>query len=219
MQKQCIAIVPLFNHLSPAEMTEILAATSSITFRKGETIYRAGELSDGLYIIHKGKIKIYRLSNMGKEQLVRMVGPGNFTGELSLFREMTHDAYAEAMEDVEICRMDRHKFQQFLIAYPAISLKMLSEFSLRLSQVENQATHIALETAETRIAMFLANEVENQKSIQISLGMSRKDLASFLGTTPETVSRKLTEFEAAGWIRQHKGQTIEIIDLDALLLL
>ncbi|WP_172370765.1 cyclic nucleotide-binding domain-containing protein [Sporosarcina jiandibaonis] len=114
------------------------------------------DTSDGLYIVHKGRVKIYRLSETGKEQLVRILGPGDFTGDLSLFTKSVHDSYAEAMEAVELCVMSRDNFQQFILKYPAISLKVLSEFSKRLAKTEKQAANIAMETAETRIAMYLA---------------------------------------------------------------
>lgn len=214
----CISIVPIFNHLNPDEMAEIVKTTHSVSHPRGHTIYRAHEPSDGLYIVHKGRVKIYRLSESGKEQLVRILNPGDFTGELSLFTESVHDAYAEAMEPVELCVMDRADFQQFLLKYPAISLKVLSEFSSRLSKTEKQAASIAMESTDTRIAIYLADLAEETKNKIVILPMSRKDLASHLGTTPETVSRKLAEFEDLGWIKQHAQREIEVLDLDGLLL-
>ncbi|WP_432361915.1 Crp/Fnr family transcriptional regulator [Sporosarcina sp. UB5] len=218
MQKMCISIVPIFNHLERSEMNEIVKHTHSVSHPRGHTIYHAGEISDGLYIVHKGRVKIYRLSENGKEQLVRILEPGDFTGELSLFSETVHDAYAEALQKVELCVMSREDFQTFILKYPAISLKVLGEFSKRLAKTEKQAARIALETTDTRIAMYLADLAEELNSAQIKLPMTRKDLASHIGTTPETISRKLTEFEDAGWIRQLSQREIEIVDMDALLL-
>ncbi|HEX5563916.1 MAG TPA: Crp/Fnr family transcriptional regulator [Sporosarcina sp.] len=218
MHKMCISIVPIFNHLDPSEMNEIVKHTHSISHPRGHTIYHAGNISDGLYIVHKGRVKIYRLSENGKEQLVRILGPGDFTGELSLFSETEHDAYAEAMQNVELCVMSRDNFQMFLLKYPAISLKVLGEFANRLANTEKQAARIALETTDTRIAMYLADLAEDRNSSRIQLPMTRKDLASHIGTSPETISRKLAEFEDAGWIRQLSQREIEILDMDALLL-
>ena len=76
MQKMCISIVPIFNHLDASEMSEIVKETNSVKHPRGHTIYHAGDTSDGLYIVHKGRVKIYRLSETGKEQLVRILGPG-----------------------------------------------------------------------------------------------------------------------------------------------
>lgn len=218
MQKMCISIVPIFNHLDASEMNEIVKHTNSVSHPRGHAIYHAGDRSDGLYIVHKGRVKIYRLSENGKEQLVRILEPGDFTGELSLFSETVHDAYAEAMQKVELCVMSRGDFQKFLLKYPAISLKVLGEFSSRLAKTEKQAARIAMETTDTRIAMYLADLAEERNSERIELPMTRKDLASHIGTSPETISRKLAEFEDSGWIRQLSQWEIEILDMDALLL-
>lgn len=219
MQKMCVSIVPIFNHLTDEEMREIVKTTNSVSYPRGNTIYRADEPSEGLYIVHKGRVKIYRLSETGKEQLVRILEPGDFTGELSLFSESMHDAYAEAMVATELCVMDRNHFQAFLLKYPEIALKVLTEFSSRLAKTEKQAASIAMESVDTRIATYLANLVEETNSKTIALPMSRKDLASHLGTTPETISRKLSEFEDHGWIQQTAQRKIHIIDLDELLLI
>lgn len=219
MQKLCISIVPIFNHLDFSEMNEIVKHTHSASYPKGHTIYHAGNSSDGLYIVHKGRVKIYRLSENGKEQLVRILEPGDFTGELSLFNESVHDAYAETMQKTELCVMNREDFQSFLMKYPTIGLKVMSEFANRLADSEKQTARIAMESTETRIAMYLADLSEERNSAAIKLPMTRKDLASHIGTSPETISRKLTEFEEAGWIRQIGQRDIKILDLDALLLI
>lgn len=218
-QDRCISIVPIFNHLEDEQMDEILSVVRSVSYKKGEIIYRQGDASDSLYIIHCGKVRIYRLSESGKEQILRILNPGDFTGELALFKEGTHEAYAEAMVDTSICLINRNDLQQFLMKYPSISLRILSEFSKRLEQSEKQTARFATENVETRIALFLAECIEkNHESNVIELPMTKKDLASYLGTTPETLSRKLTDFEKEGYIKQKSNKLIEIVDLDGLLL-
>jgi CRP/FNR family transcriptional regulator, anaerobic regulatory protein len=122
------------------------------------------------------------------------------------------------MEPVELCVMSRDNFQAFILKYPLISLKVLDEFSKRLAKTEKQAANIAMETVETRIAMYLVEIADETMRKTVTLPMSRKDLASHLGTSPETVSRKLADFEDNGWIRQLNNRDIKIVDLDALLL-
>lgn len=214
----CVSQVSIFNHLEPDQMDEVLGLTHSVAYRRGETLYRAGDQSDSLYIVSKGRIKIYRLSESGKEQLLRILHQGDFTGELALFQEGFHEAYAEAMEDTSVCIMKRAELQHLLLKYPSISLKVLAEFSSRLEQSEKQTTRFATEKVETRIAHFLSECLDQEKeSMTITLPMSKKDLASYLGTTPETISRKLAELEDAGFIRQISNSRIAIIDLEGLL--
>jgi CRP/FNR family transcriptional regulator len=200
-------------------MDEIMTVTNSITYKKGEVIYRAGDQSDSLYIVNKGRVRIYRLSESGKEQLLRILNPGDFTGELALFNDSIHEAYASAMVDTSVCTVKRSDFQNLLMKYPTISLKVMAEFSTRLEKAEKQTTRLATEKVDTRIALFLAECIEDDtKNNEIILPMSKKDLASYLGTTPETISRKLLEFETLGYIKQISNKKIQILDLDSLLL-
>lgn len=216
----CVCVVPIFNHLEQKQMEEIMEVTRTISYAKGEIIYRAREKSDSLYIVDQGKIRIYRLSDSGKEQLVRILHSGEFTGELALFNESIHEAYAEAMDETQLCVIKRHDLQELLLKYPSISLKILSEFSKRLEQSEMQTTRFATEKVETRIALFLAECLDKKGlSKEFALPMSKKDLASYLGTTPETISRKLSELEDSGLIKQKANKIIKIIDLDGLLLI
>ncbi|MEK4023293.1 Crp/Fnr family transcriptional regulator [Sporosarcina sp. FSL W7-1283] len=219
LHRSCVSLVPLFNHLDKQQMDQIVALARSISYPRGEMIYHSGDRSEGLYILHKGRVKVYRLSENGKEQLVRILKPGEFTGELSLFDAKPHDVYAETLEAVELCIIQRDEMQQLLQSHPAISLRMLTEFSSRLADTELRAARIAMESAETRLALYLADLSEEQQQLTIRLPMSRKDLASHLGTTPETISRKLSVFEERGWIRQTGSKIVEIFDLDSLLLI
>ena len=215
----CINHVPIFNHLDDSQKDEILGLIHSIQCSKGEMLYSAGDTSDSLYIVSSGKIKIYRLSESGKEQLVRILRAGDFTGELALFSETIHEAYAEAMLDTWMCTIRRADLQELLIKYPSISLKLLNEFSNRLESSEKQTARFATEKVETRIALFLVEHAKDHDKLIFKLPMSRKDLASYLGTTPETISRKLFELENAGLILQKPKNEIEITDLEGLKLI
>ncbi|QDI92151.1 Crp/Fnr family transcriptional regulator [Salicibibacter halophilus] len=218
--KMCVSIVPIFNHLEPGQMDEVMQTVQSTSYKKGELIFHEGDPSDTLYIVNTGKVKIYRLSEAGKEHLVSLMNPGDFTGEYALFNESTHTSYAEAMVDTKICKINREDLHAFLSKYPTISLKMLTEFSQRLDRSEKQTTHFATEKVETRIALFLAELANNEPDSEtLELPMTRADLASYLGTTPETISRRLSVLEDQGFIQQITNKKIKIVDLDGLLLI
>ncbi|AEP00259.1 MAG: Crp/Fnr family transcriptional regulator [Heyndrickxia faecalis] len=217
----CIRLVPIFNHLEEEQMAKIGASVETLALQKGEILFRAGERDDTLYIIHTGKVRIYRLADSGKEQLVRILNPGDFTGELAVFQPgEIHENYAEALQDSTICRMKQKDLQAYLLAYPQIALKILTEITKRLEESEKQTARVAVENVESRIISFLASCVEQSgtNDTVIALPMSKKDLASYLGTTPETISRKFTNLEKQGLIEQLPNKKIKIPDLDELLL-
>lgn len=215
--KSCVSLVPIFNHLEKKQMDEIMATVQSVSIKKGEMIYSAGEESTSLYIVNRGMVKVYRLSESGKEILLRVLNPGDFTGEYALFNKSTHETYAEAMKDTQLCVIQRSDLQKFLIQYPTISIKILSEFANRLDQTEKQTTQFATEKVETRIAFFLAEFADGEENLEFELPMNKKDIASYLGTTPETFSRKLTQLEERKLIELTSNKKIRVLDLDGLL--
>lgn len=218
MSKACVSLVPIFNHLEDEQMDEIMQTVRSLSLKKGEVMFHAGDESAALYIVNHGRVKIYHLSESGKEQLVRILNPGDFTGELALFRESVHEGYAEALINTDICMITGTDLQSFLLKYPSIALRMMQELTGRLEKSEIQTTRFATEKVETRIALFIVESMEGT-SLNVELPMSKKDLASYLGTTPETISRRLADLEADGYIIQKGQRKIEIVDLDGLLFL
>ncbi|WP_238456088.1 Crp/Fnr family transcriptional regulator [Lederbergia galactosidilytica] len=216
MQQLCVSLVPIFNHLQPEEMLEIAKTTTHAQYERNDIIYGAGDQSAHLYIVHQGRVKIYLLSESGKEQLIRILEPGDFMGELSLFTESMFDHYAVAMEKTEICVLRRVDLQAFLLKYPTISIKILEEFGRRLDRTEKLISSLTSEDAEKRIAAYLLELLDGQNDQTLTLPMAKKDLASYLGTTPETVSRKLAEFQERGWIEQTGQRKIKIHHIQAL---
>lgn len=216
---QCVRRVPIFSDLSEQQINEIMNLIEPITLQKGEYLYQAGDITSALYVVDEGRIRITRIAESGKQQLIRILKSGEFTGELALFQETIHDSYAEALEDTEICMIKQADFTALLEKYPRIAVKVLAEFALRLKVAEKQATAVAIESVETRLAQYLVEISDlNQTKESLKLPMSKKDLASYLGTTPETLSRKLTAFEDEGIIKQAGQRVIMITDYQKLLI-
>lgn len=212
----CISKVPIFNHLAHEEMVEILKLSRQMTFDKGELIYHEGDPLEYLYIVHIGRVKIYQLFESGKEQLLRILETGEFMGELALFTEKVLDSYAEAIEKTEICAIHKQDFQEIMQSHPMIPMKILSEFSSRLEETEYLVGQLSAKDVETRTASYLIKLSESQGSNRIKLPMSKGDLASYLGTTQETISRRLSNFQTNGWIDQKGHRDIQLLDVDSL---
>ncbi|WP_085507065.1 Crp/Fnr family transcriptional regulator [Thalassobacillus devorans] len=208
----CVARVPIFNHLDSDQMNAITKAIRSVSYQKGEIIYHAGDPSDSLYIVNTGSVRIYRVSDSGKEQMVRLLHPGDFTGEYALFSESLHESFAEANEPATICTIRRKDLQDFLMRYSSIALNILAAYSRRLEASEKQTTVLATESVEKRLALYLADLAEAADSDIIRLPMNKKDLASFLGTTPETISRRIADLETQNIIKKVNPKTFRILD-------
>lgn len=212
----CVAKVPFFNHLTEEEMMRVVEKSSHKHFAKGEVLIHDGDPLDYLYIVHQGRVKIYQLFESGKEQLLRILEPGEFMGEMALFTSKDMDSYAEAMDKTEICAIHRDDMQHLMKDYPTIAIKILEQFSNRLDQTEKLLGALSAKDVEMRIATYLVELAEKNKNTDLVLPMSKKDLASYLGTTRETISRRLSTFQTNGWIEQKGHQNIKILNIEAL---
>lgn len=209
----CAHHVPMFQSLSQDHLNKINNAVIHTTYQKGEQLSSPYN-SVGLFIIYKGQVKEYQLSISGKEQLLRLIGPGEMVGEQTLFSDEEPQTYIEAISPLSVCLLRREDFKEIIFESPMIAMEMLSELNQRLKETEKQTMRIATESVRSRLASFLLDLVEAQESTSFELPFSMKELASYLATTPETISRRLKEMEEEGYI-QRQGRQINVNDLDA----
>jgi len=211
----CFKNVPLFKSLSHDEMMEIASITEPRTFKKGEVIYGEGDTGGKLYILHTGGVKISRLSADGKEQFIRAIGPGEFMGELSLFSSLPFTDDAAALENSTMCFIDGEKLKLLMSKYISIAFKVMDELSKRLERAENLIKEISLNSVEERLARVLLDLSDGEK--EIVLTMTRGNLASQLGMSQETLSRKLSFFQEEGLISLKGHKRIRIENREGLL--
>ena len=199
----CIEHVPIFGSLNHEEKMELVEIASSRSFEKGETIYRAGDEGGTLFVLYTGKAKLFRLSASGKEQVLRLVEPGDFIGELSLFSSLPLTDNAQALEATTMCVLQGQRLKELMAKYPSIAFKVLDELSRRLEKAENRIEDISLSSVTKRVAGALLELSEGRR--EFLLPMTKGDLASQLGMTQETLSRKLAALQEEGLILL-KGQ-------------
>ncbi|NLX71002.1 MAG: Crp/Fnr family transcriptional regulator [Clostridiales bacterium] len=213
-EQSCIELVPIFCGLNREEMIEIENITYSKTYQKGEMIYMAGEEGDKLFIIHKGSVKITRYSETGREQVIRVLGPGDFMGELSLFTHGLLVDNAQALEHTEVCIVDGDRLKELMMKYPTIAVKILEEMGTRLGRAEKMIENLGLYNVEARIARTILDLADDDG--RVVLNLSKQDLASHTGMTQETLSRKLSHFQNMGWIKLEGQRKIIILDKESL---
>lgn len=210
----CIERVPIFSNLTKEEMQEIAAITTAKTFKKGDLVYMAGDQAGKLYVLHTGRVKISRFNASGKEQVIRVVGPGEFMGELSLFNSLPMTDNGEALEDCTMCLIEGAKLKELMKKYPSIAFKIMEELSQRLEKAEHLIETLNLNTVEQRLARSLLSITSGKR--EVVLEMTKGDFASQLGMSQETLSRKLSAFQERGLIVLKGQRGIEILDREGL---
>ncbi|MGI6434846.1 MAG: Crp/Fnr family transcriptional regulator [Syntrophomonadaceae bacterium] len=212
--RTCMEKVPIFSSLSREEMEQIARIITDREYKKGETIFLSDHNEERLYVINHGKVKVFRLSETGKEQIIRVLYPGDFMGELSLFIHAPLNGYAEALENTAICIVDGNKLKQIIKKVPTIAVKIIEELSKRLQNAENLIESLGLHDVEQRVADTILRMSAGKD--EITLSISKKDLAAHLGMSQETLSRKLSQFQEMGCINQSGQRTIQILDRNTL---
>lgn len=213
-----VARVPIFEGLNPEQIAEIASRVRPRIVPRNEQLYGAGEVNPYLRIIHTGSVKVYRITESGHEQVIRVLGAGDFLGEKALMSPSTSDHFAVTLAESEICSLNHEDIRDYLLNYPSVALTMLATLSERLGSTEGQVSAMAGEDAASRVAAYLVGLADQHKRNSVELPITKKDVASYLGLTPETLSRRLAGFEDNGWIHQHGNRRIDLLDIEALRL-
>jgi CRP/FNR family transcriptional regulator len=218
--KTCIDHVSIFSNLTDSEKEKILGTSVHRKYHKGEFIYLPGDRIDNLIVVLSGLIKISRISQTGKEQIVQVLKPEDFMGELNLFSPKEAADTAEVIEDALICIIRGTDIKSYLLGNPDAALKLLTKFSERVKEAETLVGQMSLKRIEARIADFIIGEINREdlkkEPYEVMLPFSKKDMAAFLGTTPETLSRKLSLFRENGWIESDGQRRIIVLNKEAL---
>jgi len=207
-----LAITPLFNGLSREQLDEVGAIAISRQYKRGESIFLEGDVADGFYIVADGQVKIYKTSMDGKEQILHIYGPGNPFGEVPVFSGSRFPANAQALVKSRILFLPRNAFVRLIADHPSLSMNMLGELSMRLRQFTVQIESLSLKEVPSRLASYLIYLSEEQQSPErVTLEISKGQLASLLGTIPETLSRIFAKMSAQKLIRVD-SKVIDLLD-------
>ena len=210
----CLDHVPIFGGLDEADRLAIASTATSRSYEKGEMIYSAGEAGGRLFVLYTGSAKQFRLNPNGREQVIRLVEPGDFVGELSLFSTLPLNDNLQALTAATCCMLDGQQVKALMAKEPMIAFKVMDELSRRLETVEDRIEAISLGSVGQRISRALLDLAGERKAFE--LPMSKGDWASQLGMSQETLSRKLSSWQEEGLISLKGLRRITLLDREAL---
>ena len=218
MVDSCVTRVPVFASLSAQDQQRVEELARRTHLKAGETAYRADDDLSQLMVLHTGRLKIFRLSADGSEQLIRVLGPGDFTGETSVFTGQRPDDYASALDECQLCVFRHDDLEGLIRRHPEIGLRMLARVSARLSDTEHRLNSLTSRDVESRLADYLLGLSTTWRGgvATVTLPLAKKDVASLLDTTPESLSRALKSLAGQGLIVIGAGRSVSITQSDRL---
>lgn len=206
----------LFAGLPQDQLQSIQNIIVEKEFGKGETIFSEGDKGAGFYVVSQGLVKIFKVSLEGKEQILHIFGPGEVFGEVPVFMGENYPANAVSIQKSRLLFFPRMAFVDLVSQNPSLSLNMLAVLSMRLRQFAAQIENLSLKEVPGRLASYLILLYREQNQTgSILLTISKSQLASLLGTIPETLSRILAKMSSRNLIEVN-GKEITLLDMDGL---
>jgi CRP-like cAMP-binding protein len=189
--------------LKKEELLRIADCKTSYTIKKGEPIFYEGDTLNGIYCIKDGVCKLSKLSDNGKDQIVKLVKKGELLGQRSLISEESTNLSAIAIEDMQVCFIPKQEILQFFNENNQFSLNMMKSVCGDLKDADDTMVNLAQKTVKQRLAEVLIKletdfGIHEDGSLKIQL--SREEIAGMIGTATESCIRLLSEFNKEGWI-------------------
>ncbi len=204
---------PLFAGLKEEDLRKIKAIARPRQFRKKQVLFSDRDEAKGFYVVLSGKVKLYKVSPEGKEQILHVVSSFDAFAEAALFSEGTYPAFAQALSDGQLLYFPKRDFIQLTEKNPQLSINMIVSLSQYLKKFAALIEELSLKEVSSRIAKYLLDlslrsSREGRGSREVELDVSKTQLASRLGTISETLSRTLGKMKAKGIIDVKKNRIL-----------
>ncbi|HDQ41807.1 MAG TPA: Crp/Fnr family transcriptional regulator [Desulfonatronum sp.] len=208
--------VPVFHGLPRDQLQALVDIAEPKIHQQGDNIFMEGDPAEGFFLILSGQVKVYKLSLDGKEQVLHFVGPDEIFAEVPVFSGGSYPAHADALRETRTLFFPRRAMRALLAKDPSLAMNMLADLSRRLRQLTLLVENLSLKKSPARLAAYLLHmSTELLQTDEVELDITKGQLATLLGTTPETLSRTLKKLSETGII-QVQARTIRLLDKVAL---
>ncbi len=210
MADLCVNLVPLFGALPYEKKIQIERLVHHKDYQKNEIVIDPTK-GDNLIIVAHGSAKQYTLDEDGHENVLQVLHSGDYVGENWLFGQVNTNNYVETTVQSEICLLKRQDFLELMHDQPRLSIKLLELNMVKTANLQKQIQLLTLPKVEDRILRYLQTYADKIGKSSYNLPLKMKDLALYLGTTPETLSRELSLLEEQGKLKR-KLRKVELVN-------
>jgi CRP/FNR family transcriptional regulator, dissimilatory nitrate respiration regulator len=211
-----LALLPLFNALSPDELREVAAGSTLRRLTRGEIVFRAGDPCNEFFVIVTGQVKLFMLAPSGQEKVVEVMGAGQSFGEAIMFTDRPYFLNSQALADSLLLSVSKQAVIAEIVRDHRFALRMLGGMSRKMHGLVRDVETYALHSGRQRVIRYLLRDqvLDTSDAAElrtVSLPASKATISSRLSLTPEYFSRVLHELEAQGLI-EIDGRDIRILD-------
>ncbi len=210
---------PLFGDLEEDLLQLVASQGRKKDFSRGEFLFLEGTEAGGFYVLVSGRVKVFKSSGEGKEQILHLINPGESFAEASLFSGGNYPAGAAALEDSSLIYFPRREFLSLLSRENRIALGMFVSLSKWLRKMTDLVAELSLKSVESRLAAYImqlcrTSSVSVEDGSVVELEIEKRELALYIGTVSETLSRTFKRLRERGLISV-EGRAVTIMDAEA----
>lgn len=210
---QALRAVPYFGRLDAAALEAVSQSAVSRQFEPGAVLFLEGDPCAGMFVMHEGRVKLYKLSVGGREQVVKLVGPGEFFNEVAVLDGGPNPVSAMAVRKSRVWVIERNTMMHMLTRYPSLALGVIESLAADARHLLSLVEDLSLRTVSARLAKLLMTQAEGCPETPRRL--TQQEMAAQLGTVREMVSRGLRNLEEEGIIRFDRHRIV-ILDREGL---
>ncbi len=206
----------LFEGLDEAHLHELISRSRRRSFAKEQTLFLQGDAAHGLYVVVRGRVKVFKRSPKGRQQTLMIMGAGEPVGEVAVLSGEAYPASAETLEPSEALYVPRQAFLDMVSREPEVAMRLLSALSARLRSFATLIEDLSLRDVGERLAAHLLSlATEGRAGEIVELELSKTQLSAAVGTVPETLSRAFQQLNSRGAV-ETRGRRVVIKDRGAL---
>lgn len=197
---------PYFAGLPLDDLERVDGRMQVTRYREGESIYRAGDAAEHLYIVAEGRVRLSQTTVAGTESVADILGPGELFGAMGTLGEPVHLQTATAIVTSCVLSIGQQEFRTVLSTHPGVGLHVLDDVAARLVRAHTDISGQSTDTVAQRVATALLRladklgEDRGDDGVLIEVPLSRADLAGLARSTPESVSRVMSRWHREGVI-------------------
>ncbi len=215
--------IKILSDLDDAALQTLATKVGHSQFRRRETIFTAWDPSDRVYLLKSGRVKLYMLSEDGREITLAIMEPGDIFGETALVNPAGRQVFAEALDDARVAVLGLRDFEALVRGQPDVALKVTQAIGQQLIRTQRQVESLAFADVSTRLARFLVEQTAERGEplnggtpVRLALALTHQEMANLLGTTRETLTSTLNRFVDAGLLSVESRGTLLVQQPDAL---
>lgn len=194
--------------LKSEDLNELASACSLRTLSKDEYLFHQGEPASCFFIVQSGAVKVHRLMQDGREQVIHIFKPWESFAEVTLSGSSHYPVSAAAVESSQVVCVENDKLRKLVHRIPDLSLRIIASMSMRLKFLVGKLEKQKFQQADGRLADWILDQAKGSADASFELRVKKKNIAAQLGITSETFSRTLNQFKKAGWLEESQKRWV-----------